>query len=66
MNDRNLIQQAVVTDRNGLLPHPVSYAQAATAPLPMTAQALRRGGYREMRYHRPGRSVQGANMSVIC
>lgn len=50
MNDYNLIQQALVTDHNGLLPHPVQYAQVDPSRLPMTAQALRQGGYREMQY----------------
>jgi len=50
MNENRLITEAIVTEGNGLLPHPVHYAQVEPSRLPATARALRNAGYHEVRY----------------
>ncbi len=50
MNERQLVNEVLVLDNNGLLPSPVSYAQVEPSRLPVTARALRNCGYREMQY----------------
>lgn len=50
MNENRLIDQAIVVESNGLLPHPVHYAQVEPSRLPVTARALRGAGYHEVQY----------------
>jgi hypothetical protein len=44
-----MYQDHLVTDNNGLLPHPITYAQVDPLELPATAQSLRDAGYHEVK-----------------
>jgi len=47
---RALVDEVIVAESNGLLPHPVYYAQVEPSRFPVTAGALRDAGYHEVRY----------------
>lgn len=40
----------LITDNNGLLPHPITYSQVDPDKYPMSAKELRDAGYYEIKY----------------
>jgi hypothetical protein len=48
MSTKNL---NLLTERNGLLPYPITYSQIDPSKLPATADKLRASGYKEIEYY---------------
>lgn len=51
MNARQLIDDAIIHEDNGLLPHSIHYSQTDPSRYPVTAKALRDAGYHKFRYY---------------